>query len=94
MKSLTFKRKYSLAADHINKLLNGLSKRCFRKSDCVYLYKVARLKDGSLYPVYTSKPYMDYCNIDNRKGFPAKCNWRYAEWIINLRKTLKSDTLV
>lgn len=84
-----FKRKVTVVTDNVDKLLVGLTKKCFTKTNRVYLYDVVTLKDGTFYPIYTSQPYRDYNWIDHHKGFPAQCNARYAAWIIKMRKLAK-----
>lgn len=78
------------ATDIVNKHLNSLSKKCFSKTNIVYLYDVIKLSNGSLYPIYTVKPYRNYNLISNRRGFPVKCSATYAQWIIDLRSQLRA----
>ena len=88
-----FKRKVTIVTDKVDKLLVGLTKKCFTKSNKVYLYDVIILKDGTLYPIYSTRPYRDYNWIDHHKGFPTACNARYASWVIQMRKSAKDMKL-
>ncbi len=73
----------------VSTMLDKLSKKYFTKSEKVFLYDVRTLKDGTLYPIYTSQPYRDFHWVETHRGFPTVCNPRYASWIIDLYKTLK-----
>ena len=84
IKKLNFKRKYSRVNEKLAKHLSALSKKCFRKSNLVHLYKVIENADGTICPVYTAKPRSNF--KDER--FPSVANYNYIIWLSNLRKDL------
>lgn len=84
LKKLTYKHKISSCKNKLAKHLSVLSKRCFRKSNLVYLYKVIENADGTVCPVYTAKPRSNF--KDER--FPSVANYNYIIWLSNLRKDL------
>lgn len=84
IKKLSFKRIYSCVNEKLLKHLKALSKKCFRKSNLVYLYKVIENADGTVCPVYTAKP---RSNFKDEK-FPSVANYNYIIWLGDLRKDM------
>ena len=84
IKKLSFKRKYSRVSEKLVKHLKALSKKCFRKSNLVYLYKVIENADGTVCPVYTAKPRSNF----KHEKFPSVANYNYIIWLADLRKDM------
>lgn len=88
MKQYSLRSNIALSKENVNQLLEGLTEKCFRKSNMVYLYKVIKLNNGALYPIYTTHCCTDYFAINDSQGFPTKCSCQLATWLINLRKRI------